>query len=186
MPFSVQPSNSVVISGQSITDNDFLKVILEDGAVLYIRSKCDMNDTFLMNYTFDQEFLPKGIAKNIKGIVEKWYKDSYVSNKYQRSRIREEHADLFRKKGGLRGQLQSQLASSLYVYNSNEAGARHKLDIGYRVRVMAYCLTEGADIFNASQPSAGDYRNNHWTFTAPIAAILSTDRATIRKELMEN
>ena len=180
MPFSVQPSNSVVISGESITTDDFLKIILEDGEVLYMRSYYGMHSAYSVNYTFDQEFLPEGLAKEIKRIVDEWYKTFYVKFKSNRLRIREKHGHLFRMKGGLRGQLFSHLSSTFYVYNGSDG---YRLDRGYKVRVHAHCLTGDGDIFDASYPSSGHYRNSHWTFSAPIVAILATDRAVIRKEL---
>jgi hypothetical protein len=178
MPFSVQPSKSVVISGESITKDDFLKVILEDGHVLYVRADHDMDDPYFANYTFDQEFLPKALVVGIADIVDDWYKRSYLPYEQVRVRVHQKHSELFRKKGGLRGQLRATLSSTFYVSKGREGG--FGLDIGDNVHVRAYCLEEDAEIFDAH--GSREYQNHYWTFPSPIAAILQTTRAAIRQE----
>ena len=178
MPFSIQPSKSVVILGEDITKDDFLKIILEDGQILYVRTERIMDVPYFANYTFDQEFLPKAIEFGISGIVDEWYREAYLRYEHVRIRVRQKHGELFSKKGGLRGQLRTSLISSLYVYKERDGS--HNLDIGYYVRVKAYCLGGEADVFDAHGSS--DYRNHYWTYPSPIAAILPTTRSTIRKD----
>lgn len=182
MPFSVSPSNSVVIAGQSITKDDFLKVILENGEVLYVRSLRDSDDAFLLTFTFDEEFLPASLAGEINLIVATWYRRYYLGSALYREKFHAHYKNVNRRKGGFRAWVRSRLASTIYIRrNVSYHYEGIPLDIGYEIGAIFNCLIEDGRVIDAHNDE--DYRNNWWTASAPIAAILSTTRAEIREEI---
>lgn len=184
MPFSVTQVNKVQFGLiEPVSADDFLKLILENGEVMYVR--LDEPRSFLSkvlydpSFEFDPEFLPASLKAQIDTYVDTWVSREL---KYQCAieNVQEEIAALRRQKKSIRRWYMNQLYRSLQFVRGSSKLDR-AINIGTEV-IVAH------DVIN---PDGGNVipwhwyprANTRWVSSAPIAAILPISRDAIRLEL---
>lgn len=82
MPFTTEPSDQIVIGGtETCTSDDFLRIELENGCVVYIR----LRDSDHFSLMFDEDFLPDEFVILSMEAARRWLRsfDSYKRAKLQ-------------------------------------------------------------------------------------------------------
>ncbi len=187
MPFSVTQVNKVqfTLIEPVNADDDFLKLIIENGEVMYVRIDglrsffSEAKVLYEPSFQFDPEFLPVSLKAQIDTYVDEWVSREL---KYQCAieNVQEEIAALRRQKKSIRRWYMNQLYRSLQFVRGSSKLDR-AINIGTEV-IVAH------DVIN---PDGGNVipwhwyprANTRWVSSAPIAAILPISRDAIRLEL---
>lgn len=179
MPFSVNPSPKVVISVDNVTDDDFLKVILRNGEILYLR-----HDARQLFFVFDEEFRPQSLIAQTEETVNKLLaglslKIDGIPKPLKEQFNKRKGAD---KKLTLKVWLARRLqetVSCVWTERNNHI-SEDFLNIGRRLIAEVWWLSFDGEIIDTSS-----YRslNTFWYSSERVAAILPITREEIRSEL---
>lgn len=184
MPFSVTQVNKVQFGLiEPVSADDFLKLILENGEVMYVR--LDEPRSFLSKvlydpwFEFDPEFLPASLKAQIDTYVDTWVSRE-LKYLWAIQNVQEEIAELRRQKKSIRRWYTNQLYRSLqFVRGSRKLG--RAINIGTEVIVDYNVINPVGG--NVISPHWYTHRPTRWVSSAPIATILPISREAIRLEL---
>jgi hypothetical protein len=182
MPFTVTPSPLVDISAKRLTENDFLKLVLENGEIIYTRPKYLSVPS---SYELDREFMPQSVIDLARQTARKDFIEEYYDKDWWPDRQDFEKRFAAREDQDLDvEQWQSEnLLLCLYgLHFRTPRSSRHNdgLNIGCTPGVTFMRFMRNGGLWSGGRDSVPAAV---WQAEAPIAAVFPIKRSAIRREI---